>query len=85
MSHDTVKDGLVVSMEYKLTVDGEVLDSSDEAIEAFIANHSPLPAEVKIFQAHYWNSAQAEFLETALKEDSEWAIVVDELNERLSV
>lgn len=43
------------------------LDSSDEAIEAFIANHSPLPAEVKIFQAHYWNSAQAEFLETALK------------------
>ncbi|MCB1667459.1 MAG: DUF2789 family protein [Porticoccaceae bacterium] len=61
------------------------LDSSDEAIEAFIANHSPLPAEVKIFQAHYWNSAQAEFLETALKEDSEWAIVVDELNERLSV
>ena len=31
MAHDTVKDGLVVSMEYKLTVDGEVLDSSDEA------------------------------------------------------
>jgi FKBP-type peptidyl-prolyl cis-trans isomerase SlyD len=31
MTHDTVKDGLVVSMEYKLTVDGEVLDSSDEA------------------------------------------------------
>lgn len=30
MSHDTVKDGLVVSMEYKLTVDGEVLDSSEE-------------------------------------------------------
>lgn len=31
MTHDTVKNGLVVSMEYKLTVDGEVLDSSDEA------------------------------------------------------
>ena len=30
MAHDTVKDGLVVSMEYKLTVDGEVLDSSDD-------------------------------------------------------
>jgi FKBP-type peptidyl-prolyl cis-trans isomerase SlyD len=30
MSKDTVQDGLVVSMEYKLTVDGEVLDSSDE-------------------------------------------------------
>lgn len=31
MAHDKVKDGLVVSMEYKLTVDGEVLDSSEEA------------------------------------------------------
>ncbi|MCZ2128448.1 MAG: peptidylprolyl isomerase [Anaerolineales bacterium] len=31
MAHDTVKDGLVVSMEYKLTVDGQLLDSSDEA------------------------------------------------------
>ena len=29
MSKDTVQDGLVVSMDYKLTVDGEVLDSSD--------------------------------------------------------
>ncbi len=31
MAFDTVKDGLVVSMEYKLTAEGEVLDSSDEA------------------------------------------------------
>ncbi|MBL8050926.1 MAG: peptidylprolyl isomerase [Anaerolineales bacterium] len=31
MSIEKVDDGVVVSMEYKLTVDGEVLDSSDEA------------------------------------------------------
>jgi FKBP-type peptidyl-prolyl cis-trans isomerase SlyD len=31
MSKDTVQDGLVVSMEYTLTVDGEVLDSSKDA------------------------------------------------------
>jgi len=31
MSKDTVQDGLVVSMEYKLTVEGEVLDSSENA------------------------------------------------------
>jgi FKBP-type peptidyl-prolyl cis-trans isomerase SlyD len=31
MSKDTVQDGLVVSMDYKLTVDGELLDSSDDA------------------------------------------------------
>jgi len=30
MSRDSVQDGLVVSMDYKLTVDGEVLDSSDD-------------------------------------------------------
>ncbi len=31
MSKDTVQDGLVVSIEYTLTVDGEVLDSSEGA------------------------------------------------------
>ncbi len=31
MSKDTVQNGVVVSMDYKLTVDGELLDSSDEA------------------------------------------------------
>ena len=31
MSKDTVQDGQVVSMEYTLRVEGEVLDSSDEA------------------------------------------------------
>ncbi|MCE9646292.1 MAG: peptidylprolyl isomerase [Chloroflexi bacterium] len=31
MSKDTVQDGLVVSMDYTLRVDGEVLDSSDDA------------------------------------------------------
>lgn len=31
MNKDSVQDGLVVSMEYTLTVDGEVLDSSKDA------------------------------------------------------
>ena len=31
MSRDSMQDGLVVSMDYKLTVDGEVLDTSDDA------------------------------------------------------
>lgn len=31
MTKDTVQDGLVVSMEYTLTVDGEVLDTSENA------------------------------------------------------
>jgi FKBP-type peptidyl-prolyl cis-trans isomerase SlyD len=40
MSKDTVQDGVVVSMDYKLTVDGEVLDSSDDAGPLqFLAGH----------------------------------------------
>jgi FKBP-type peptidyl-prolyl cis-trans isomerase SlyD len=40
MSKDTVQDGLVVSMEYTLTVDGEVLDSSEgEGPLQFLAGH----------------------------------------------
>jgi FKBP-type peptidyl-prolyl cis-trans isomerase SlyD len=40
MSKETVQDGIVVSMEYTLTVDGEVLDSSSEAGPLqFLAGH----------------------------------------------
>ena len=40
MSKDTVQNGMVVSMDYKLTVDGEVLDSSDDAGPLqFLAGH----------------------------------------------
>lgn len=40
MSKDTVQDGLVVSMEYTLTVDGEELDSSKNAGPLqFLAGH----------------------------------------------
>ncbi|MDO9301434.1 MAG: peptidylprolyl isomerase [Anaerolineales bacterium] len=40
MSKDTVQDGLVVSMEYTLSVDGEVLDSSKDAgLLQFLAGH----------------------------------------------
>ena len=40
MNKDTVQDGLVVSMEYTLSVDGEVLDSSKDAGPLqFLAGH----------------------------------------------
>jgi len=40
MSKDIVQNGMVVSMDYKLTVDGEVLDSSDDAGPLqFLAGH----------------------------------------------
>ncbi|AVB19852.1 MULTISPECIES: DUF2789 domain-containing protein [Pseudomonas syringae group] len=58
------------------------LATDDESIEAFIATH-PLPNDVKLIDAHFWTPRQAEFLKEQLREDAEWAMVVDELNVRL--
>ena len=58
------------------------LDSSPEAIDAFIVAHS-LPEDVKLIDAPFWSPQQAQFLKEELREDADWAIAVDELNQRL--
>lgn len=58
------------------------LDSTPAGINAFIAAH-PLPADVKLIDAPFWSKQQAQFLKEELREDAEWAIAVDELNQRL--
>ena len=58
------------------------LDSSPEAIDAFIVEH-PLPEDVKLIDAPFWSAQQAQFLKEELREDADWAIAVDELNQRL--
>ncbi|HEC54303.1 MAG TPA: DUF2789 domain-containing protein [Gammaproteobacteria bacterium] len=58
------------------------LDSSPEAIDAFIVAH-PLPEDVKLIDAPFWSAQQAQFLKEELREDADWAIAVDELNQRL--
>ncbi|MGS2719020.1 DUF2789 domain-containing protein [Paraglaciecola aestuariivivens] len=59
------------------------LDSSDQAIEAFIAKHSPLPAQTKLYQAEFWNSSQQSFLQQMKEEDADWAEIVDQLDAML--
>lgn len=59
------------------------LPSDPASIDAFIAKHYPLPGDVKVSEAPFWNQAQATFLKDELLEDAEWAPVVDELNVRL--
>ena len=56
------------------------LDSDEASIDAFVAAHSPLPDDVKLSDAEFWTPAQARFLKEELREDAEWAPVVDELN-----
>ena len=59
------------------------LPSDPASIDAFIAQHFPLPNGVKVSEAPFWNQAQATFLKEELLEDAEWAPIVDELNVRL--
>lgn len=58
------------------------LDSTPDAIDAFIAAH-PLSEDVKLIDAPFWSTQQAQFLKEELREDAEWAMAVDELNQRL--
>ncbi|RMQ42627.1 hypothetical protein ALQ04_03541 [Pseudomonas cichorii] len=55
------------------------LDSDEDSIQNFVANHS-LPDDVKLIDAEFWTPQQARFLKEELREDADWAPVVDELN-----
>ena len=59
------------------------LDNSDQAIEDFLYKHRPIPHQVVLHEADFWSPSQAAFLQQALEEDADWAIVVDSLDSRL--
>ncbi|WP_300726573.1 DUF2789 family protein [Pseudomonas sp.] len=59
------------------------LKSDDEAIEAFITQHSPLEADLRLEDAPFWKADQAQFLKEHLNADDNWALVIDQLNTRL--
>ena len=58
------------------------LDDSEEAIARFILDNQ-LEDTVPLADAPIWNDGQRQFLREAIKEDNEWALVVDALNESL--
>ena len=59
------------------------LDDTDEAIQAFISRYKPVPGEVELHQAGFWNSSQASFLKQAIDDDADWSEVVDQLDTML--
>ncbi|MFI9651197.1 DUF2789 domain-containing protein [Guyparkeria halopsychrophila] len=59
------------------------LDASENEIEAFIDRHSPLPSEVVLSDAPFWNDNQRHFLRESLADDADWAEAVDHLDARL--
>lgn len=59
------------------------LASDPASIDAFIASHSPLPEDVRLADAPFWNEAQRALLRDEWVEDAEWVPIIDELNVRL--
>lgn len=59
------------------------LPSDAQNIRQFIAAHSPLAAGVKLPDAPFWTPAQAAFLCDALRQDSDWAMLADQLSQAL--
>lgn len=58
------------------------LPSDDDSINLFVKDHA-LDKDVRIDQAAFWPSNKAEFLRECIQQDSDWALVVDQLEERL--
>lgn len=59
------------------------LPDDEASIDAFVRAHRPLPDDAHLPEADFWSDAQRAFLNEQLKEDADWAIVIDELNTRL--
>jgi hypothetical protein len=53
----------------------------DEAsIAQFIESHRPLPDDVLLHKGAFWTPSQASFSCEAMRDDTDWAEVADELN-----
>ncbi len=59
------------------------LPSDDAAIDNFIDNHKGLNKATLLEDAPFWNQSQRLFISDALRQDAEWAEVIDQLNTRL--
>ncbi|AIR89021.1 DUF2789 domain-containing protein [Pseudomonas cremoricolorata] len=59
------------------------LDNNLLEIERFIATHSPLDNDVKLVDAPFWSASQRAFLKENYLADSDWILIIDQLNKAL--
>lgn len=59
------------------------LPDGDDEIDAFIIEHRNLVGSIRLDKAPFWTTAQSSFLREAIEEDSDWAEVVDQLDNSL--
>ena len=55
------------------------LDSDDQAIKTFIEKNRPIPRSTPLHEAGIWSQFQAAILEGAIKEDTNFAEMVETL------
>jgi hypothetical protein len=56
------------------------LANTNEEIEDFINRNRPVPSNLLLHEAKFWNASQAYFLKEAIEQDADWAEIVDKLN-----
>lgn len=59
------------------------LDNDADSIAQFLQRHKPLDDALLLHEADFWTPQQAQMLKEKIKNDDEWAIVVDQLNAAL--
>lgn len=60
------------------------LPNSPEAIASFLEKHRPLPNDILLADAPFWDESQAEFIrEKRLQDSPEWIQLIDQLSEAL--
>ncbi len=59
------------------------LPNTINEIDKFIHMHRPVPDNLSLEEASFWNTGQSQFIHEALYEDSDWSELVDQLNLRL--
>lgn len=58
------------------------LPSDEDSMRDFCASHR-IDEEVRLPDAEFWTPQQAQFLRESWRHDSDWAIVIDQLNSSL--
>lgn len=61
------------------------LPSDTCSINYFLAENSPLNPCIRLEEASFWTPSQASFLYEKIQLDSDWALVVDQLNVAMRV
>lgn len=69
-----------LSHQFSKLFDQLGLPSDPELIQQFIQMHTPLSPDMLLEDAPFWTPDQASFLKDSIKNDADWAEIVDHLN-----